>query len=81
MKKSAYALQFIWAHLKTRYLAYTLQLMLGGPLESKVAYLYVAVADGTHWKQGTLHITVDIEGHFKGRVLNDDVVKSTLKVL
>ena len=29
-----------------------------GPFESKVAYLYITVAVGPLWKQGTLHITV-----------------------
>jgi len=40
-----------------------------GRLESKAAYLYVTVAVGPHWKQGTLHITVAIGGPFEGRAL------------
>ena len=31
---------------------------VGGPFESKVTYLYITVAVGSLWKQGTLHITV-----------------------
>ena len=31
---------------------------VGGPFESKVAYLCITVAVGPLWKQGTLHITV-----------------------
>jgi len=39
-----------------------------GPFESKVAYLYITVAVGPLWKQGTLHITVDIGGPFESVV-------------
>jgi len=52
-----------------------------GRLESKAAYLYVTVAVGPHWKQGTLHITVAIGGPFEGRALNYDVVGNTLRRL
>ena len=37
---------------------YSLQLLLGAPLESKVAYLYITGAVAPLWKQGTQHITV-----------------------
>jgi len=40
----------------------TLQLLLGSPLESKVAYLDITVAVGPLWQQGTLHITVAKRG-------------------
>jgi len=52
-----------------------------GPFETKVAYLYVAVAVDPDWKQGSLHITVAIGGPFEGRVLNYDVVGNTLRGL
>jgi len=35
---------------------------VGGPFESKVAHLYIIVAVGPLWMQGTLHITVAMGG-------------------
>ena len=55
-KKSAYALQLLWAPLKARHLHITTA--AGDPFKSKVAYLYITVAVGPLWKQGNLHITV-----------------------
>jgi len=46
--------------MKERYLYITTAVR--GPFESKVAYLYIAVAIGPLWKQGTLHITVTNRG-------------------
>jgi len=49
--KSAFALQLLWNPFKTRYLHITTA--VGCPFESKVAYLYIAVAVGPLWKKGT----------------------------
>ena len=47
-KKSAYALQLLWAPLNARYLHITTA--VGDHFESKVAYLYNTVAVGPPWK-------------------------------
>ena len=58
-KKSAYStLQLLSVLLKVRYLH--IATAIGGPFESKAAYLYITFAVGPLWKQGTLHITVAI---------------------
>jgi len=38
---------------------------VGGPFECKVAYVYITVAVGPPWKQGTLHIAFAIGGALK----------------
>ena len=55
-KKSAYAIQLLWALLKAR--CFHVTTAVGGSFESKLAYLHIAVAVGPLCKQGTSHITV-----------------------
>jgi len=56
MKEIAYALQLLWVPLQARYFHITTA--VGCPFESKVAYLYIALAVGPLWNQDTLQITV-----------------------
>jgi len=56
LKEKCLYIQVFWTPLKARYLQITTAVRV--PLESQVDYLYITVAIGPLWKQGTFYITV-----------------------
>jgi len=46
---------------------YTLQLLLGGPIESKVVHLYIAIAVGPLWKKGIYTLQLLLGGLLKAK--------------
>jgi len=63
LKEKCLYIILLWA-LWTRYFHITTAVG-GGAFESKVAYLYITVAVGPLWNQGTLHITIAIGALWK----------------